>query len=135
MGSIPFLRQTSEGKYAPQLTANGQSVLYQLIPIGGQGLALVNLEYRFPLISKTVWGEVFMDAGQVYQRLRREADPVNPPFPPLRIAFGLGLIWKLGLPIKIEYGSDWKRILGRPRSRLDKDSQLHSLLISAGYQF
>ena len=135
VGGIPFLRQTSGGKYAPQLTPDGLSILYQSIPIGGQGLALVNLEYRFPLIGRTIWGEVFMDAGQVYQSLRREADSVNPAFPPLRVALGLGLIIKLGLPIKIEYGSDVKRILGRPRSTLDKDSQLHSLLISAGYQF
>lgn len=135
VGSIPFLLRTSGGKYAPVLTPDGQSVVWQNIPIGGQGLALVNLEYRFPVIGKTIWGEVFMDAGQVYRSLRPEADPVNPPFPPLRVALGLGLIIKLGLPIKIEYGSDWKRILGRPRSQLDKDSQLHSLLISAGYQF
>jgi len=134
VGGIPYLRQTSDGKYAPQLTREG-NVLYQLIPIGGQGLALLNLEYRFPLIGNTIWGEVFMDAGQVYQSLRHDPDSVNPSFPPLRVAFGLGLIIKLGLPIKIEYGSDVKRILGRPRSRLDKDSQLRSLLISAGYQF
>ncbi len=135
VGSIPFLRQTSDGKYAPQLTANGQSILYQLIPIGGQGLALVNLEYRFPIISKTIWGEVFVDAGQVYRSLRREQDPLIPAFPPLRVALGLGVIFKLGLPIKVEYGADLKRILGRPRSKLERDSQLHSLLISAGYQF
>ncbi|MDE3245922.1 MAG: BamA/TamA family outer membrane protein [Acidobacteriota bacterium] len=135
VGSIPFLRQTSDGKYAPQLTSDGASILYQLIPIGGQGLALMNLEYRFPIISKTIWGEVFMDAGQVYRSIRREEDPLNPSFPPLRIALGLGIILKLGLPIKVEYGSDLKRILGRPRSQQDKDSQLRSLLISAGYQF
>ncbi len=135
VGSIPFLRQTSDGKYAPQVTPDGESVLYQLLPIGGQGLALVNLEYRFPLIKKTIWGEVFLDAGQVYRSLRKETDPLNPSFPPLRVALGLGLIWKLGLPIKFEYGADLNRILGRNRSRLDKDSQLHSLLISAGYQF
>ncbi len=135
VGSIPFLRQTSDGKYEPVLTPDGKYLLYQVIPIGGQGLALMNLEYRFPVIGKTIWGEVFLDAGQVYQSLRRETDSLNPSFPPLRVALGLGLIIKLGLPIKIEYGSDVKRILGRPRSRLDKDSQLHSLLISAGYQF
>ncbi|MBL0212048.1 MAG: BamA/TamA family outer membrane protein [Holophagaceae bacterium] len=134
-GGIPYLRQTSDGKYAPQLTSDGKSILYQLIPIGGQGLALVNLEYRFPVIGNTIWGEVFMDAGQVYQSLRHDPDSLNPSFPPLRVAFGLGLIIKLGLPIKIEYGSDVNRILGRPRSQLDKESQLHSLLISAGYQF
>ncbi len=135
LGSIPYLIQTPDGKYAPQVTPDGKNVLYQLIPIGGQGLVLMNLEYRFPLIGKTIGGEVFMDVGQVYERLHPVANPANPPFPPLRVALGLGLIIKLGLPIKIEYGSDWKRILGHPRSGLDRDSQLHTLLISAGYQF
>ena len=135
LGSIPYLKQTSDGKYAPVLTPNGESVLYQLIPIGGQGLALVNLEYRFPLVGSILWGEVFMDIGQVYESFHPEADVVNPPFPPLRVALGLGLIIKLGFPIKLEYGSDVKRIMGRPQSELDKVSGLHSVLISAGYQF
>jgi outer membrane protein assembly factor BamA len=135
VGSIPYLKRTSDGKYEPVLSSDGKFLLYQLIPIGGQGLALVNLEYRFPVIGNTIWGEVFMDAGQVYQSLRREADSVNPSFPPLRVALGLGLIIKLGLPIKVEYGSDLNRILGRSRGSLDRASQLRSLLISAGFQF
>lgn len=135
VGNIPLLRQTSDGKYAPQLSATGDAILYQQIPIGGQGLALMNLEYRFPLIGKTIWGEVFMDAGQVYENLSREAKSDTPAFPPLRLALGLGVIFKLGLPIKVEYGSDLNRILGRTRGQLERNSQLHSLLISAGYQF
>jgi len=135
LGSIPYLVKNSDGLYAPQLTPDGKNVLYQLIPIGGQGLVLVNLDYRFPLFGNTVWGEVFMDSGQVYERLSPKPDAATAPFPPLRVALGLGLIIKLGVPIKIEYGSDVKRILGQPRSSLDRASQLHSLLISAGFQF
>jgi hypothetical protein len=131
----------------------------------------VNLEYRFPLIGDTVWGEVFVDAGQIYSRLNAGPrfvlaptnpsappsgyDPGNPqswdpavappagysvldqgaPFPPFRITPGIGLIFKLGFPIKIEYATDWKRILGRPRTDLERNTQLKSLLISAGFQF
>ncbi|HET8715491.1 MAG TPA: BamA/TamA family outer membrane protein [Holophagaceae bacterium] len=142
-----------------------------LIPLGGQALALASLEYRFPLIGDTVWGEVFVDTGQVYSRLKAGPryvltpsnpsappagyDPGNPqawdpaapppagyslldngaPFPAFRTTPGLGLIFKLGFPLKIEYATDWKRIFGRPRTQLERDTQLKSLLISAGFQF
>ena len=122
----------------------------QVIPLGGQGLAVVNLEYRFPLFGwQSVWGEVFVDAGQVYRSLLWEtvanpnqktpSDPatiqVPPTFLPLRITPGVGLIFKLGFPLKVEYAADWKRIMGQPRSAAEQESQLKSLLISAGFQF
>ncbi|HTL98977.1 MAG TPA: BamA/TamA family outer membrane protein [Holophagaceae bacterium] len=142
-----------------------------LIPLGGQAMAALTLEYRFPLIGDTVWGEFFVDTGQVYSRLNAGPryvltpanpsappagyDPSNPqswdpstpppagyavqdqgaPFPAFRTTPGLGLIFKLGFPIKIEYAADWKRILGRPRSEVERETQLKSLLISAGFQF
>ena len=142
-----------------------------LIPLGGQAMAALSLEYRFPLFGDTVWGEVFVDTGQVYSRLSAGARfvlaPTNPsappagynpsdpqpwdpsapppagymvqdqgaPFPAFRTTPGLGLIFKLGFPIKIEYATDWKRILGRPRSEVERETQLKSLLISAGFQF
>jgi outer membrane protein assembly factor BamA len=141
------------------------TLLPQIIPLGGQGLAVVNLEYRFPFIGQSVWGEVFVDSGQVYRSLRAERIPVDasvtmqaspasspwlpalpgsmpvkgqetlPPFPPFRTTLGIGFILKLGFPLKLEYAADWKRILGRPRSQDEKDTQLKSLLISAGFQF
>ena len=52
-----------------------------------------------------------------------------------RITPGIGLILKLGFPLKIEYADDWKRIMGRPRTQDERDTQLKSLLISAGFQF
>ncbi len=105
----------------------------QAVPLGGQGLLLGNLEYRFPMIGSTVWGEVFVDSGQVYQSLRDTGQVQR--FPPLRTSLGMGLILKVGIPIKVEYAVDAKRILGRPRTELEKDTQLKSLLISAGFQF
>ena len=141
-----------------------------IIPLGGQALAVASLEYRFPLFGDSVWGEIFVDTGQVYSRLKAGPrfvlapststppagyDPGNPqpwdpavpppagymvqdqgaPFPAFRTTPGLGLIFKLGFPLKIEYAADWRRILGRPRSQTDRDTQLKSLLISAGFQF
>jgi outer membrane protein assembly factor BamA len=149
------------------LRTTGQSgaLLPQIIPLGGQGLALVSLEYRFPFLGQSVWGEVFLDSGQVYRSLRSDrvsttattllqASPVpgprppavsggtpmvsaqtEPPFPPFRTTLGIGLIFKLGFPLKVEYAADWKRITGRPRTADEIDTQLKSLLISAGYQF
>lgn len=110
----------------------------RMIPLGGQGLVVLNLEYRFPLFgSQTVWGEVFADSGQVYAKLnpdkRQEGD--SAPFPALRTTLGLGLILKLGFPIKFEYAADLKRILGKPRTQQEKDTQLKGLLVSAGYQY
>ncbi|HEY3400181.1 MAG TPA: BamA/TamA family outer membrane protein [Geothrix sp.] len=109
--------------------------LVQPIPLGGQGLLVMNLEYRFPLFGmQSVWAEVFVDSGQVYRSLHPE-DAVAAPFPPLRTTLGVGLILKLGIPLKLEYAADWKRIMGRPRSQDERETQLKSLLISAGFQF
>jgi outer membrane protein assembly factor BamA len=119
-------------------TDTAGNLLPQIIPLGGQGLAVVNLEYRFPLFGwQSVWGEVFVDSGQIYRSLTSGRDPIThaPPFPAFRTTPGLGLIFKLGFPLKLEYAADWKRILGRPRTADERDTQLSSLLISAGFQF
>jgi outer membrane protein assembly factor BamA len=115
-------------------TSQGGTLLPQIIPLGGQGLVLASLEYRFPFIGQSVWGEVFADSGQVYRSLKPDKSAVAP-FPAMRTSLGLGLILKLGFPLKLEYAADWKRILGRPRSQDEQDTQLKSLLISAGFQF
>ncbi len=126
----------------------------QLTPLGGQAIATANLEYRFPLafFGQSLWGEVFVDGGQVYERvkpgerLRLQRDPLNPagpqvvvdtgaPFPAWRVTPGVGLILKLGFPIKLEYAADWRRILGRPRTKQERETQLSTLLISAGFQY
>ena len=116
--------------------------LAQPIPLGGQALVVMNLEYRFPLFGmQSVWAEIFVDSGQVYRSLTTETDPtdpqksIRPSFPALRTTLGAGLILKLGFPLKLEYAADWKRIMGRPRTQNERDTQLKSLLISAGFQF
>ena len=75
-----------------------------------------------------------MDSGQVYRSLKPDATVVTP-FPALRTTPGFGLILKLGFPLKLEYATDLRRILGRPRSQEEQDTQLRGLLISAGFQF
>jgi outer membrane protein assembly factor BamA len=137
-GNIPLL-DPDTGNFKTTPTGNR---IYQLIPVGGQGLALVNLEYRFPVWGQTIWAEVFVDSGQVYRSFRAtdNDDPsavvgAAAPFPPFRTALGVGLIIKLGLPIKIEYAADVKKILGRNRSREDRETELQGVLISAGFQF
>jgi outer membrane protein assembly factor BamA len=137
---IPLYSPTGQ----PVLDAFGNQVYYAT-PVGGQGLALINLEYRFPILRRTVWGEVFMDSGQVYQSLTRLSEAERSQqvaneapeaaFPPFRTALGVGLIFKIGIPLKVEYAADINRILGRSRSQADRDTQLKSLLVSAGFQF
>ena len=134
------------GKLGVVTSADGKTT--QIIPLGGQALTVVNLEYRFPLFGQSIWGEVFVDSGQVYRSLLAETVPnpdktdpnkptiqIPPTFPALRTTLGVGLILKLGFPLKLEYAADWKRIMGRPRSQEERDTQLKSLLISAGFQF
>lgn len=122
--------------FEPQRDENG-NIKTQSTPLGGQALALINLEYRFPILGQTLWGEVFVDSGQVYESLRRQPDPAgtSAQFPPFRTALGLGLILKIGVPLKVEYAVDLNRLLGRERSQADKDTQLKGLLVSAGFQF
>jgi outer membrane protein insertion porin family len=112
----------------------------QLTPLGGQVLATASVEYRFPLpwIGNTLWGEIFVDGGQVYAQVspRDEDRAANgAPFPAWRVTPGIGLILKFGFPIKLEYATDWRRIMGRPRDPNDRNTQLRTLLISAGFQF
>jgi len=109
-------------------TASGAKVS-KSVALGGQGLALINAEYRFPVLRPTFWGEVFVDSGQVYADLK---DSHHESF---RTSIGLGAILKIGFPIKIEYAVDVKRLLGRPRTQDEVDTQLKNLLISAGFQF
>jgi outer membrane protein assembly factor BamA len=132
-------RVTNYANYDPNAPKTTPLPTYST-PVGGQGLALVNLEYRFPFLGKSVWGEIFVDSGQVYENFKRqEPTAANPAgtsaFPPFRTALGFGLIFKIGVPLKIEYAADVKRILGRPRTQDERDTQLKSLLVSMGFQF
>lgn len=107
--------------------------LTQPVPVGGQGLVLLSLEAKFPLYKRAIWGELFVDSGQVQRSFFPE--PGEARFRPLRTAVGVGIIAKVGLPIKAEYAWDLKRLLGRPLSPAEKATRLKNVLLSAGFQF
>jgi outer membrane protein assembly factor BamA len=129
---------------------NNEPTGYYVVPAGGQGLALVNCDYRFPLpaVGQWIWGELFVDSGEVYARIRDYSERNNampdpfPPFPHWRTSVGVGLVLKLGgFPIKFEYSWDARKLLGRDegdnetyRRYVDR-TRMKNLLVSAGVQF
>jgi outer membrane protein assembly factor BamA len=117
---------------------------YRAVPIGGQALVLVNLDYRFPLPiwGQWIWGVLFIDSGEVYNRIRNYDIPGSllPPFPNWRTSIGTGLVLRLGgFPIKLEYAWDVRKMMGKKDgdvySRYADRTRLRNLLISAGFQF
>ncbi len=129
-GTIP-VRETFH-PYAQKVDAQGRPI-FRPIPVGGQGLLLLNAEYRFPVLQKVIWGEVFLDSGMVQRTFYPAAGERR--FTPLRTALGVGLIAKIGMPIKVEFAWDVNRLLGRPRDDSDRATELKSILLSAGFQF
>jgi outer membrane protein assembly factor BamA len=141
---VPMVQKDAHGVDLKDPVTGLPLGIFQKIPLGGQALALVNLEYRFPMIGQSVWGEVFLDSGQVYKRLKDAhyaATDTTPEswdyasFPPLRTALGIGLIFKIGVPLKLEYAQDITRILRRWRPPEQVNTQLRNVTISAGFQF
>ena len=75
--------------------AAGNPVL-DLMPTGGHGLLLVNLDYRFPIFG-ALQGEVFADAGNVW-RDWADVDPRE-----IKLGVGLGLRYRLPIgPLRID---------------------------------
>lgn len=75
-------------------------LVLQGLHAGGEGLLLLNEEWHFP-IWKSFWGEMFLDAGNVYPTLS-DFDVTD-----LRSSAGLGLRLETPIgPLRVEYG--WK---------------------------
>ncbi len=92
----------------------------RLVPVGGTGLLLVNLDYRFP-IAGAVGGTIFIDAGNVWSDWRA-VDPRE-----LKPGAGLGVRYLSPVgPLRLEVG--WK---------LDREPSEEPLAIflSFGYAF
>jgi outer membrane protein insertion porin family len=71
-----------------------------LSPVGGNGLALFNVDYRFPLIGP-LEGLVFTDAGNVWADWRR-MDAAD-----VKVGSGVGLRYRSPIgPLRLEIG--WK---------------------------
>lgn len=78
----------------------GETLDSQGGPIGGAGLALANLEWRFPLFG-AIGGALFVDGGNVWSRWR------NINLAQFRWGAGLGLRVATPVgPVRLEYG--WK---------------------------
>jgi len=78
------------------------------IPVGGSGLLLVNLDYRFP-IAGAIGGTVFLDGGNVW-RDRDEIDTGD-----LRWGAGVGLRYRSPVgPLRLEIGWKLDREPGEP---------------------
>lgn len=81
-------------------------------PLGGEGLFILNGEWRFP-IWKRLRGVVFYDAGNVYYALR-DLDPTD-----LRHAAGIGLRLSTPIgPLRLEYGRKLDREAGESSGEL-----------------
>ena len=90
------------------------------VPIGGNGMALINIDYRFP-IAGAFGGTVFLDAGNVWADYR-DIDPGE-----LRYGGGVGVRYLSPIgPIRLELG--WK---------LDRETgeSPRELFLSFGYPF
>lgn len=89
-------------------------------PIGGRGLLLVNLDYRFP-IAGPLGGTVFADAGNVWAEWR-DVDLSE-----AKLGLGLGLRYSSPIgPLRVEVGWKLDREPGEPGS---------AVLISFGNAF
>jgi outer membrane protein insertion porin family len=76
----------------------------KIIPLGGAGLLLTSLEWRFPVIG-VVGGSVFVDGGNVWPGWR----DVRPSA--MRWGAGLGLRVETPVgPLRLEYGWKFKRL-------------------------
>lgn len=92
--------RTSHRAYERDRLGIGGETLLDRTPIGGDGLLLVNLDYRYP-ITETIGATLFVDAGNVWADWRA--------FDPGQIKSGIGVggryVSFLG-PLRLEVG--WK---------------------------
>jgi outer membrane protein insertion porin family len=77
-------------------------------PVGGNGLLLVNLDYRFPVVGQ-VGGVVFFDAGNVWADWR----DVDPREAKLGLGLGVRYLSPIG-PLRLEVGWKLDREPGEP---------------------
>lgn len=84
----------------------------ELLPVGGNGLLLANLEYRFPILG-ALGGTVFADVGNVW-RDWRDVDPAE-----LRYGLGLGLRYSSPIgPVRLEVGFNFDQQPGEDRTEV-----------------
>ncbi|MEO8379769.1 MAG: translocation/assembly module TamB domain-containing protein [Acidobacteriota bacterium] len=75
----------------------------RILPLGGSSLALMNIEYRFPIFGESVGGAIFGDIGNVFAEERID-------FNKLRYGAGFGLRYLSPVgPLRIDIASPFQR--------------------------
>ena len=81
-------------------------------PVGGRGLLLVNLDYRFPVVGN-LGGTLFADGGNVW-RSYRDANPRE-----MKWGLGIGLRYRSPIgPLRLEWGWKLDREIGESPSEI-----------------
>jgi outer membrane protein insertion porin family len=88
----------------------GPRDLNGVVPVGGRSMMIFNLEYRFPIAEQQVYGVIFADAGNAWDKIP-ELNPLD-----LRRSLGFGfrvMTPMLGLiGFDFGYGFDRKKVDG-----------------------
>lgn len=101
----------------------------RILPIGGNGLLVTNLEYRFPIVS-TLGGALFVDAGNVYRDTTID-------FGDLRYGAGAGIRYLSPVgPLRIDVGYKLnRRIIGVDAEGRRLREKPFAYFITLGYAF
>ena len=102
----PLHPELPKDKCTPTLYAefdeNGKR-LTPILPLGGSSMALMNVEYRFPIFGNTVGGAVFADIGNVFAGQQIEFDNLR-----YGAGFGVRYLSPVG-PLRIDVASPLNR--------------------------
>jgi outer membrane protein assembly factor BamA/autotransporter translocation and assembly factor TamB len=77
--------------------------LSPILPLGGNSLALMNIEYRFPIFGDTVGGAVFADIGNVFAGSQIDFDDLR-----YGAGFGLRYLSPVG-PLRLDIAMPFER--------------------------
>lgn len=77
--------------------------LTPILPLGGSSMALMNVEYRFPIFGRTVGGAVFADIGNVFAGQQIDFDNLR-----YGAGFGVRYLSPVG-PLRIDVASPLQR--------------------------
>jgi outer membrane protein assembly factor BamA len=77
--------------------------LSTILPLGGNSLALMNVEYRFPIFGNTVGGAVFADIGNVFAGSQIDFDKLR-----YGAGFGIRYLSPVG-PLRLDIAAPFQR--------------------------
>lgn len=86
-----------------EATLYRDDITKQILPLGGSSMALMNVEYRFPIFGTTVGGAVFADIGNVFAGQTIHFDKLR-----YGAGFGLRYLSPVG-PLRIDIASPLQR--------------------------